>query len=90
MDRRRRFLFPIHQPRNALNLTVEMADEIHRLEKNLIEKLYEIDRNRFYVWFGYNSLMGFCNLGLRFSKTQSQRIVTQVRRFEPIESNAEP
>lgn len=55
----------------------------HRLENELIEKLIEIDRHKFYVRVGYNSLMGFCNFALKFSRTQSQRIATRVRRSVP-------
>lgn len=68
--------------RDTLNVAAEKSDKIHQLEKELIELLKEIDEQRFYVRYGYKSLMGFCNFGLRFSRTQSYRIVTEVRRSE--------
>lgn len=68
--------------RDSLLHAIEAADQIQEIERNLIILLYEIDQKRFYVRFGYKSLMGFCNQGLKFSKTQSQRIVTNVRRYE--------
>ncbi|AZZ36428.1 hypothetical protein CIK05_06360 [Bdellovibrio sp. qaytius] len=66
--------------RDTLNEAVEKADKIHDRERELILLLKEIDKNRFYVRYGFNSLKGFCNFGLKFSRTQSQRIVTEVRR----------
>ncbi|MFZ3230547.1 MAG: hypothetical protein WA160_10120 [Pseudobdellovibrio sp.] len=69
--------------RDQLNETVTLAAEILQNEQTLILKLLPIDQQRFYVRYGYKSLSGFCNLGLKFSKTQTQRIVTQVRRYEP-------
>lgn len=66
--------------RDSLNKAVEKADKIHDFERDLIILLKEIDQNRFYVRYGYNSLRGFCNFALKFSRTQSQRIVTEVRR----------
>lgn len=67
--------------RDTLNEAVEKSDMIHSFERDLIALLKEIDQNRFYVRYGYNSLRGFCNFGLKFSRTQSQRIVTEVRRY---------
>ena len=69
--------------RDKLNLAVDRADDLHQQEEGLVELLYEIDQNKFFVRFGYKSLRGFCIGGLKFSKTQSQRIVTKVRRYEP-------
>ena len=65
--------------RDNLLAATELADQIQEIEKKLVKTLYDIDCQRFYVRFGYKSLMGFCNHGLKFSKTQSQRIVTRVR-----------
>ena len=72
--------------RNNLNDAVNLATKIHENERSLIEMLHTIDQRRFYIRFGYKSLTGFCRFGLRFSKTQAQRIVTQVRRFEPTDN----
>lgn len=69
--------------RDSVILAVETADQIHECEKRLVEILNEIDRNRYYVRFGFKSLSGFCIQGLKLSKTQCQRIVTLVRRYEP-------
>lgn len=67
--------------RDALNEAIEKSDRLHDYEKELILLLKEIDQNRFYVRYGYKSLRGFCNFGLKFSRTQSQRIVIEVRRY---------
>lgn len=66
--------------RNKIRLAKAMADDIHLTERELIRFLGEIDRNRYYVRLGYKSLRGFCEKWLRFSMTQSQRLVTEVRR----------
>lgn len=83
MSRHRLYHFHPKELGDKINGAQELAMQIHQLEKELVDKLVEIDRHRFYVRVGYNSLMGFCNFGLKFSRTQSQRIVTQVRRMEP-------
>ena len=72
--------------RNDLNMAVNLATIIHENERSLIEMLHAIDQQRYYIRFGYKSLTGFCRYGLRFSKTQTQRIVTQVRRYEPTDN----
>ena len=69
--------------RTTLNHAVQMASEINKKEQDLIQILYAIDQKKFYVRYGFNSLSGFCRFGLEFSRTQTQRIVTQVRRYEP-------
>lgn len=68
--------------RDVLNQAVEKSDGIHKAEKDLIVLLKEIDENRYYVRYGYKSLTGFCNFGLRFSRTQTYRIVAEVRRCQ--------
>ena len=65
--------------RDTLNKVVQMADLLHAQEQDLIERLRAIDEQRFYVRYGYKSLRGFCIQGLHFSRTQAQRIVTEVR-----------
>ncbi|MCC2678726.1 MAG: hypothetical protein K0R29_1302 [Pseudobdellovibrio sp.] len=69
--------------RDTLNAAVEIADRIHKLEDELVVMLKEIDVKHFYVRSGQKSLRGFCNDVLSFTRTQSQRIVTRVRRSEP-------
>lgn len=69
--------------RDSLNEAVQLSVEIHEKEKALVQKLHSIDQQKFYVRYGYKSLTGFCRYGLGFSKTQTQRIVSQVRRYEP-------
>ena len=69
--------------RDSLLEVVALADDIFIKEEALVKALKNIDEQRFYVRFGYKSLMGFCNHGLKFSRTQSQRIATKVRRHEP-------
>ncbi len=83
MTREKHFRISAGIVRGALNEAVDRADLIHDQENGLIKLLHEIDQKRFYVRYGFKSLMGFCNHGLRFSKTQSQRLVTRVRRYEP-------
>lgn len=53
---------------------------MHVLEKELIQALKVIDREKYYLRLGYRSLSDFCKLGLRFSEWQTQRIVLQVRK----------
>ncbi len=75
-----------HNPkviRNALNEATDLAALIQEAERALIAKLYDIDQQKFYVRYGFNSLSGFCKGALKFTKTQTQRLVTQVRRYEP-------
>ncbi|MGZ3727316.1 MAG: hypothetical protein ACXWQQ_16060 [Pseudobdellovibrio sp.] len=69
--------------RDKLNLAVEVADELHKAENDLVRILLEIDRNKFYIRVGFKSLSGFCHHALHLSETQAQRIVTRVRRYEP-------
>ncbi len=84
MSRHRLYHFHPQLLRNTLNGAKDLSDEIHRLEAELIQQLVQIDRDKFYVRYGYNSLRGFCNHGLKFTRTQSQRIVTLVRRSVPM------
>ncbi len=76
--------------RDSLMRVVDLSDRILENEKVLVEMLYEIDQQKFYVLFGYKSLMGFCTQGLRLTKTQSQRVVTNVRHHIPKIQRAEP
>ena len=82
--------FKANIDRDSLNRAVDVADRMQEYEKLLIEMLYEIDRNRYYVRYGFNSLLGFCNRALNLSRTQSQRIVTSVRRHVGNSQRAEP
>ena len=70
--------------RNILRDVLLRAKQLHRFERELIQLLIAIDQNRVYRSFGHKSLRGFCEHGLGFTKVQSQRIVTIVRRAEPI------
>ncbi len=83
MTKEKRYLISLNEVRDSLNQAIKMADQILEDEAALVRILHQIDQHRFYVRYGYKSLMGFCQLGLRFSKTQSQRLVTVVRRYEP-------
>ena len=80
------FYFNQNLIRDELNSITDLADHILDLEKKLIQRLVCIDQNKFYVHYGYNLLSGFCRFGLLFSKTQTQRLVTQVRRIEPTDN----
>ena len=86
MGHHKLFHFDPKMVRERLNEAVDLAGAIHNSEKNLIQMLYKIDQEKFYIRYGFNSLTGFCRFGLHFSKTQAQRIVTQVRRFEPTDN----
>ena len=68
--------------RHSLNEATDLADLILAHERELIRKLITIDRQRYFVRYGFRSLSGFCRDGLKLFKTQTQRIVTQVRRSE--------
>ena len=50
--------------RDSLLEVVALADDIFIKEEALVKALKNIDEQRFYVRFGYKSLMGFCNHGL--------------------------
>jgi hypothetical protein len=60
--------------------TVAIAERLLADEDELIEALKPIDARRVFVIFGFKSLRTFCVTALRLPKTQSQRIVTRVRR----------
>lgn len=84
----RKSKFDFKTVRNKINLIIDIADRVLENEKLLIEKLAEIDQTKEYSHSGYNSLTGFCRFSLRFSKTQTQRLVTQARRL-PRKQNQE-
>lgn len=77
-------LYKIHPKyvRDTLNSAVELSDELLTKEKELISHLILIDQNRLYQRYGFRSLRPFCVKALRFSRTQAQRIVTEVRRIQ--------
>ena len=75
--------FDQNQVRTTLENSIFIADQLLANEKRLIHQLYEIDQKKFFILYGYKSLMGYCNFALRLSRTQSQRIVSNVRRYEP-------
>ncbi len=69
--------------RDTLNEATDVADHIHELERELIRQLVAIDKKRYFVRYGFRTLGGFCRHWLKFSRTQAQRIVNQVRRYDP-------
>ncbi|MCM2352375.1 MAG: hypothetical protein NDI63_02080 [Pseudobdellovibrio sp.] len=77
-------LFKIHPKyvRDTLNSTVEKSDELLAKERELISLLSLIDQNRLYLRYGFRSLRPFCIKALKLSRTQAQRIVTEVRRTQ--------
>ena len=83
VSRHKLFYHDAKTVRDALNAADDLAQEIHARERMLIAQLYSIDQKKYYVRFGFKSLSGFCIRVLGFSRTQTQRIVTQVRRYEP-------
>lgn len=58
-----------------------LADEILRMEEELVAFLADISKDRIELTFGYRSLKRFCQRSLGFTKTQSHRIVTEVAKF---------
>lgn len=63
---------------------VSGAAQMYReAEENLVKKLYFADHNRLYLWLGYKSLSGYCVQALKLGRTQTQRLITLVRRIEP-------
>lgn len=77
---------PAKTVRDSLESAILKADQIHQQEKLLVVLLHEIDQRRYFTRYGFKSLTGFCLKGLQFSKTQSQRLVTAVRRYEPTDN----
>jgi hypothetical protein len=68
--------------RDTLNSAVALSDEIAKKESELISMLIQIDQNRLFLRYGFRSLRPFCVKALRISRTQAQRIVTEVRRTQ--------
>ena len=83
MTQRKHFKISSQRVRHNLDSAVKLADEIQEKELELIFYLKLIDQERFYVRYGYKSLQGFCTHGLRFTKTQSLRLINAIRRIEP-------
>lgn len=50
--------------RDKLNEAIELADKIIEHEKCLVIVLSYIDKNRFFVRYGFKSLSGFCTKAL--------------------------
>ena len=67
--------------RDTLNQVSQSADQVHKVELDLIKQLIKIDENRFFIRFGYKSLRTFCVQDLKFTRIQAQRIVSEVRRL---------
>ncbi len=70
--------------RDTLREAVTTIKQLPQMEAQLISQLSEIDKQKFYIHFGYKSLKGFCIHSLKIPRTQAQRIVTAVRRLESI------
>lgn len=83
MGRRKFHGCEVKSIRDELNYAGELAAEIQERENLLVDVLRFIDAQRWFVHYGYKSLSGFCVKDLGFSRTQTQRIVTRVRRGEP-------
>ncbi len=83
MTQRKHFKISSYIVRFNLDSAVKLADEILEKERELISYLDTIDRERYYVRYGYKSLQGFCTHRLRLTKTQSLRLINAVRRAEP-------
>ncbi len=73
--------------RTTLNEAVDKAEIMFEIEGQLIHILLVIDRNRLFTRYGFKSLLGFCNQGLKLTRTQAQRLVTQVRQHQTLKPN---
>ncbi|MDZ4660502.1 MAG: hypothetical protein SGJ18_02665 [Pseudomonadota bacterium] len=80
MSRHRLWHFEPKLVRDTLHHVFQCAKQIHEIELELIRQLSQIDENRYFVRLGYKSLRTFCVHDLKFTRTQAQRIVTEVRR----------
>ena len=52
--------------RDSLNEALDLALQMHELEKTLIEKLHSIDQGKFYIRYGPRSLTGVCRYSVYF------------------------
>lgn len=68
--------------RHKLREARRISRKVHESENELIALLREFDEHRFFIRAGYRSLRTYCIRGLKISRTQAQRIVTQVRRLQ--------
>lgn len=68
--------------RHKLREARRISRKVHESEDELIAFLLEFDQHRFFIRAGFRSLRTYCIHGLNFSRTQAQRIVTQVRRLQ--------
>jgi hypothetical protein len=82
MTKPRLFYYEPKFVRDTLRAARDKALALQQAEKELIEALYEVDQRRFYVRLGYRSLRTFLIEGLKFTRTQAQRITTEVRRMQ--------
>lgn len=80
---------PAGMLRHAILKASDLADNIHLQEAELVKHLKMVDQEKYYLRVGYKSLSGFCRNALRFTKVQTQRIVTQVRQQKELEKVAE-
>jgi hypothetical protein len=69
-----------HPHRDQYWALAAIADRMIEDEDELVRSLVPFDERRIFVRFGFKSLRTYCTTALRLSKTQSQRIVTRVRR----------
>lgn len=60
MSRHRLYNFEPKYVRDKLKKSFLIAEQIHKLENELVIALSEIDRNRFFVRLGFRSLRGYC------------------------------
>lgn len=58
-----------------------LADEMLRIEKDLIAFLAKMHRDRIELRFGFRSLKKFCQQSLNFTEAQSQRLATEAYRL---------
>ncbi|OFZ18126.1 MAG: hypothetical protein A2Z20_06160 [Bdellovibrionales bacterium RBG_16_40_8] len=81
MTRHRLYYEEPHYVRECLRSSRVTAKQIHELKRALVEQLEVIDRKRLYVRLGFKSLRSYCNLGLKFTRRQSQSLESAVREY---------
>lgn len=72
--------------RNTLNEAVEKTEKLLENERLLIDILAIIDQSRLIARYGFKSLFGFCNQGLKLTRTQTQRLTIKVRQNQTLHS----
>ncbi len=82
MTRPKLYFYEPKYVRDELRKARELAEEVRRHERELVKFLKEIERKKLHLRLGNPSMRPFCEKWLRFTRTQSQRLVTLLRLYE--------